>query len=121
MTCSCGSHKRRINLPMSHGVYVKGHPVMNRHDCSEDNIPSFGICSSGTSSKAPIIKLFSREKGEIEGFRCERSFLGVWEDAKEGYGLDGSEALKKDSYIICEHGGIIRFENSGQTGSCEKE
>ncbi|MCT4508153.1 MAG: DUF4280 domain-containing protein [Tepidibacter sp.] len=114
MVCSCGSHKRRINLPQCHGVYIKNQPKMNQNDCKHDNIPYFGICSNPSSSGAEVINLVSPDRGEIQGFKCERNFLGVWENVKEDCVIDGVGALKTDSYIICEHGGCIAFENSGQ-------
>lgn len=47
--CSCGTHKRKLNLPTCHGVYTNGKPMMHEEDCEvgdDKNIPSFGICQS---------------------------------------------------------------------------
>ena len=33
LVCSNGSHKRKINLPKCHGVYVGEHPVLHELEC----------------------------------------------------------------------------------------
>ena len=52
--CEYGTHKRLLNLPNCHGVYINGHPVITEKDIKAGfgddsdkesiNIPSFGIC-----------------------------------------------------------------------------
>ena len=49
LKCSCGSHKRKLNLPESHGVYIGENPIVNQTDCrvgDHANIPAFGVCES---------------------------------------------------------------------------
>lgn len=49
LECSCGSHKRKLNLPESHGVYIGENPMVNQTDCAVGdyaNIPTFGVCES---------------------------------------------------------------------------
>ncbi len=41
--CNCGTHKRKLNLPICHGVYTNGQPMMHEEDCDvgdDKNIPS---------------------------------------------------------------------------------
>lgn len=47
--CSCGSHVRRLNLPLDHGVYIRGLPMIHEEDClvgDGKNITTFGVCCS---------------------------------------------------------------------------
>lgn len=49
LECSCGSHRRKLNLPESHGVYIGENPMVNQTDCGvgdQANIPTFGVCES---------------------------------------------------------------------------
>jgi hypothetical protein len=53
LACEYGTHHRRLNLPWSHGVYIKDkeHCLMNAADCKPGegqgyNIPPFGICQA---------------------------------------------------------------------------
>ena len=49
LQCTFGSHIRKLNLPLCHGVYAKGHPMIHELDCvpgDSNNIPSFGVCKS---------------------------------------------------------------------------
>jgi hypothetical protein len=53
LACEYGTHHRRLNLPRSHGVYIKDkeHCLMNAADCKPGegqgyNIPPFGICQA---------------------------------------------------------------------------
>lgn len=57
LCCSCGTHKRKMNLCLCHGVYASGQPMVQEEDClvgDGQNITAFGICqSSGHPSKKP--------------------------------------------------------------------
>lgn len=49
LKCSCGSHTRKLNLPVSHGVYISDHPMVNQYDCvvgDDQNITTFGVCNA---------------------------------------------------------------------------
>ncbi len=55
MKCNKGSHKKRINLPVSHGTYSNRNLVMNESDnVVEKNISSFGICKGNCPSNETI-------------------------------------------------------------------
>ena len=49
--CQYGSHCRRMNLPLCHGVYTMKKPLVFKRDCkggtegADINIPTFGVCS----------------------------------------------------------------------------
>ena len=62
--CSCGTHKRKLNLPTCHGVYTNGKPMMHEEDCEvgdDKNIPSFGICQS---EENPVNKSWFAKAGD---------------------------------------------------------
>ena len=65
LKCSCGSHTRKLNLPVSHGVYIFDHPMVNQYDCvvgDDQNITTFGVCSA-------------------EGNPCKET---IWENLRNG-------------------------------------
>lgn len=96
MHCSLGTSDRKINLPVSHGSYVKGDPIMNKKDTATDaNIPFFGLCT---------------KTGEI----CVPSVTGDWQNPKEDTLVEGQAAITKESTACCCEGGIITFVTSGQ-------
>lgn len=67
--CNCGTHIRKLNLPICHGVYTNGRPMMHEEDCEvgdDKNIPSFGICQS---EENPVNKSWLAKAGDkIKGF-----------------------------------------------------
>ena len=69
LRCNLGSHERRLNLPICHGIYIKGAPQIHEADCvvgDDQNISSFGVCSS---SLHPANKtgLFADEREQLCG------------------------------------------------------
>lgn len=119
MKCSCGSNTRKINLPVSHGSYVKSEEcktektILNADDKTEENISYFGVCPlhGKEDDKIDVIddkgKLITNEK------KCHPE-LAVWEDTKIDYLVDGKPALTTKSKMYTNCGGIITFETSGQ-------
>jgi hypothetical protein len=51
------SQHRRINLPVSHGAYVNGKPLMIKTDRTPDTIPYCGVCSSQNNPGSNNISL----------------------------------------------------------------
>lgn len=108
--CNCGTHKRRLNLPMCHGVYTNGKPMMHEEDCEvgdDKNITSFGICQSEENpvnkswfakTGDKIKEFFTGEKEEdeeekiilqtedgqnVKGYPCTPCIVGKWKDVYE--------------------------------------
>ncbi|MFR5753688.1 MAG: DUF4280 domain-containing protein [Roseburia intestinalis] len=108
--CNCGTHKRRLNLPICHGVYTNGQPMMHEEDCEvgdDKNIPSFGICQSEenpvnkswlakTAEKiknfftgeeededADKIILQTEDGQNVKGYPCTPCIVGTWKDVYE--------------------------------------
>lgn len=92
LVCRNGSHKRRINLPKCHGVYVGSHPLIHALDCIADeycNISMFGVCDpkGGSILETDIVCYKKTEEnskdgtvGEVTGKKCEPFIIGVWQD-----------------------------------------
>ena len=108
--CSCGTHKRKLNLPICHGVYTNGKPMMHEEDCEvgdDKNIPSFGICQSEENpvnkswfakaggkikdfftgeedtDDAEKIILKTEDGQNVKGYPCTPCIVGTWKDAYE--------------------------------------
>ncbi len=136
--CDCGSHHRRLNLPVCHGVYRGQHPLMRSDDCKAGlegasiHLTSFGICNGFGSDNIGQgnISLEPEVLGEdglpiqgeadgsvIKGNRCMASIpSGTWENVHYETQItdEGKFALTTNSFLKCKHGGIIRVVTSGQ-------
>lgn len=115
MRCDKGSHTRKINLPVSHGSYVKEKPVMNEGDrVVDENISYFGICKE-CSDGEEVYLIDEKSGGTIIGKKCKPQILTDWSDSKEDTLVEGRPALTTKSWITCAaHNGIIKFESDGQ-------
>ena len=122
--CSCGTHVREIDMPASHGAYIRDKAMMNQTDCKvglEQNIPPFGACKSKTKGEADIQIEDTKdlvpsvdENGNpikpsfpIEGKLCEPQLAERWFDTQDTMLVDGQPALTVKSTITCKYGGII--------------
>lgn len=115
MRCNCGSHQRRINLPVSHGSYVNEKPMMNLDDNQPvENIAHFGICASPINQDGSIIYLIAEDGQNISGKPCVPTIYAPWINAKEDTKVEGKAALTTDSLLICRFEGVIKFISDGQ-------
>lgn len=111
MKCDKGSNQRKINLPVSHGSYVKDKPILNKKDSKPDNISYFGVCQECTEEEITVID----ENGALKtGKKCTPIISGEWVTTKDNNLVEGQAALTTDSIIFCTHGGKIKFLTSGQ-------
>ena len=105
MICNKGTDTKRINLPVSHGTYSHGQPIMNENDnVVSQNISSFGICSGSCPSNG------CSEKTK----KCQIMILNKWMNTKEDTLIDVAPALTTASILICAYGGVIKFITDGQ-------
>lgn len=121
--CDCGTHPRRLNLPVCHGFYIQECPVIWEGDCKVgENISYFGICTSSTpptETEQVILEAYTSSGGikgtDLKGFKCCPTILGIWRDTKKDTIL-GTESttVTTDSFLICQNGGIISPLTSGQ-------
>ncbi|MCM1258322.1 MAG: DUF4280 domain-containing protein [Roseburia sp.] len=129
--CTKGSHKRKLDMPASHGSYIRDKAMMNKMDCKvgiDQNIPPFGACTSEEKDGIDIkiedekdaISYVDEEGNEvlptmpIEGKLCEPELLKEWLDAQEETLVDGKPAITANCTITCKYGGTIGFADAGQ-------
>jgi len=95
--CSSGSSHDVLNMPYSHGVFLKSQPQANIADsASIVNITSFGICS-------------------VTSAKCVPAITSKWVNmADTKLTIDGEDALLKNAKLCCVTGGIISISDSGQ-------
>ncbi|MBO1685222.1 MULTISPECIES: DUF4280 domain-containing protein [Clostridium] len=120
MKCNCGSNKRKINLPISHGSYVNEEkcgttkPILNSDDKTEENISYFGVCPLHGKEEEKIDVIDDKGNLISNGKKCKLELGGEWQVTKEDYLVDGKPALTTDSIMFTNCGGIITFLTSGQ-------
>ena len=131
MYCSCGTHTRKLDMPASHGSYIRDKAMMNRTDCKvgiDKNIPPFGACRSETKDGIDIkiedtkdLLQVTDEDGNpveiplpLEGKLCAPELAKEWADAQEETLVDGEPALTVKCTITCKYGGVIGFMDAGQ-------
>lgn len=129
--CTCGTHVRKLDMPVSHGSFIRDKAMMNKADCKvgiDQNIPPFGACWSETKDGIDIkiedtkdLFPFTDENGNpvempmpIEGKLCEPKLAKEWLDAQEHTLVDGKAALTANCTITCCYGGTIGFMDAGQ-------
>lgn len=131
MYCSCGTHMRKLDMPVSHGSFIRDKAMMNNADCKvgiDQNIPPFGACLSENKDGIDIkiedtkdLVPFTDEEGNpieislpIEGKLCEPKLDTEWSEAQENTLVDGKPALTVKCTITCSYGGTIYFMDAGQ-------
>lgn len=149
LRCDCGSHTRLLNLPLCHGVYHIGHPVIYQKDAKvgdDQNITSFGVCSSSSNPKEKLfgenITLISEDNPDenVKGAPCVPVIVDVeWKNPEwntliaDHVNLDGSDENidpknrtyypipTTDSFLVCKYSGLIQPISSGQENVPETE
>lgn len=112
--CNRGTHTRKINLPVSHGTYSNGNPMMNKCDrIVDENISYFGICKGNCPSSGDI-SLVDENGGVATGKKCKVKILKDWINTKGDTLVSGEAALTTDSILVCAYGGKIKFISDGQ-------
>lgn len=133
--CDMGTHIRRLDMPASHGSYIKDKPMMHEKDCKiglDQNIPPFGACYS-ESNEGPNIEIAVANPEDLlpaevmedgawippemplKGKLCTPVLPDQWWDTHEETLVDGEHALTVASFITCSScGGTIQFLDNGQ-------
>jgi PAB1-binding protein PBP1 len=115
MVCNCGSHARKINLPVSHGSYVNGKPMMNQTDSVPIvNVTAFGVCKNPANPSPSPITLMGENGSPVVGKPCVPAITSCWMNTKYDTKVDGLPALTTDSILMCTLGGMITFKTDGQ-------
>ena len=118
--CNHGTHFRRLDLPLSHGVYIRDKAAVNERDREfPRNVPAFGVCLSRSNNGSiaqtsdPVDRM--QGSGTTEGRRCVPHTAGKWINAKADKLVDGRPALTVESTLTCSlGGGVIAFADNGQ-------
>jgi len=139
--CLHGSHIRHLDMHKTHGVYLKEKPLIHSKDCREENILSFGICSSpectlteeadymrGAATDIKGNYLTAPDNQFMTGIKCKPTIVGVWRNihndtriadnavagVKEPSRTTCYGAVTNQSYLLCKEGGFIMPLSSGQ-------
>ena len=129
--CTFGSHSRKLDMPASHGSYVREKPNMHENDCRVGigaNIPPFGACFSPgnpnpeimISDTADLVPMQDSKGNSVPvtvpiiGKLCQPLLAGKWCDAYKDTLIDGVPALRVNCTIPCTLGGKICFADDGQ-------
>ncbi len=113
LSCSCGTQPTRLELPLSHGVSIKGKAQANVEDyVSGRNIVSFGNCSSVQNpavQSSTMVDSYGVKKSP-----CVPVLTMPWIGGKEDVQIEGRSALLSGCRHQCLYGGSIRIEDDGQ-------
>lgn len=139
--CLHGSHIRHLDMQKTHGVYFKEKPLVHSSDCREENILSFGICSSPECTLTEECKYKRGAAADIKGnyleapddqlmtgIKCKPTIVGFWKNihndtriadnaspgVKEPSRTSCYGAVTNQSYLLCKEGGFIMPLSSGQ-------
>ena len=113
LSCSFGSQKSRLKMQMSHGVYVKGKPIMNVMDHVPNiNIMPFGTC--GSRMNPAVASATAASNGVLTRMPCMPMVTMPWIGGKSDKTVDNFPALLNDSTNMCMYCGQIRVEDDGQ-------
>ncbi|BFH71442.1 hypothetical protein J27TS7_32060 [Paenibacillus dendritiformis] len=113
LSCSYGSQPSRMGMQMSHGVYVKGKPIMNVMDHIPNvNIMPFGTCGS---MQNPAVAAATAAKGGLpQRVPCTPMVMMPWLGGKTDKLVDNNPSLLNDSTNMCMFCGQIKVEDDGQ-------
>lgn len=129
--CNCGTHIRKLDMPVSHGSHIRDKAMLHEKDCVvglDNNIPPFGACRSEENENMKIeisdadglLPLMDEHGGvvipevPVQGKLCDPQLGKKWLDAYEDTLIDGKPALTVNCTIACKYGGTIGFMDDGQ-------
>ena len=103
LKCSCGTETSLLKVPNSQSVLLKGAAKINCKDCrKEENIQSFGNCTN----------VFNQKCQELMDLEDKWVNLLIGNTKIEQ--VNGEDAVILWSVLMCNRGGIIIPQNSGQ-------
>ncbi len=134
LRCNMGSHARKMNLPVCHGVYSGKHPLVHDEDSVlMENITTFGVCSAPSNpaqASGAKVLLVGEDGKNVKGPPCTPTLMPKWMNAhpkvkiarNAGAGAANgnpearsyTNSLTMDSFLVCVCGGIIAPVESGQ-------
>ncbi len=135
LVCSNGSHKRKINLPKCHGVYVGEHPVLHELECVAEplcglekcNVTFFGVCMPQDGQPPQTeVKTYGKTArnskdgvpGTVTGHKCQPVIVGCWNDTYSDTRIvDNGDKNPGARRLTEQSGAKILGNNTVTTGS----
>lgn len=133
ISCTFGTHFRKLDMPLTHGVFIGDKPMLNERDCrvgKNYNIAPFGICLSARNRQQqidiheadpeelrPIAKVGDAwvvPDLPLEGRKCVPVLGSKWANAHEDVLIGNRPALTKACTLSCIFGGYIEILTDGQ-------
>lgn len=106
LSCSQGDETSELTMPNSHGVFLKGKPLMNTMDFKPYvNIQPFGKCQSHAN---PAVASAGKP------MPCTPMITMPWINGKDDQLVENFPALINQSTNMCMYCGTIRVEDDGQ-------
>ncbi|MBE5982126.1 MAG: DUF3289 family protein [Paenibacillaceae bacterium] len=100
--CDCGSKLSVLNLPIDHGSYVGGQPLITVRDSRNMNIGTFGICSKTQKPCKPAVQKWLN--GNVRKKIFDINTMNM-----------EATVLEQSSYGVCScNSGFVTFASSGQ-------
>jgi len=137
--CHVGTHIRKLNLPICHGIYTGEdmHPIIHAEDAEpEKNVMYFGHCHGtiGESGDAEQIDLKTVTYTDLEpsytgdvarGYKCKPQIIdNQWQMTYRDTRIvrnnqymseaNAVESVTGASFLVCRFGGLIEPLTSGQ-------
>ncbi|MGE7090729.1 DUF4280 domain-containing protein [Lysinibacillus sp. NPDC048646] len=113
LSCSQGDQTSSLQMPMSHGVYVKNKAQMNTMDFKPGvNIQPFGLCQ--TLSNPTVAAATAANNGVLTPMPCTPVITMPWINGKADQLIEKSPALINQSINMCLYCGTIKVEDDGQ-------
>jgi hypothetical protein len=144
LACRMGTHIRRLNLPIDHGVYMGAEdnkrPAIHAEDAApEHNIMYFGLCDGTIASsdvaetvELEMIKYDSRNNyegipiGSVKrGYKCKPDIIGncwamthhdtrIVKNGLKAQDTNAADSVTAASCLVCRYGGLIEPLTCGQ-------
>lgn len=106
LSCTQGDQTSKLSTPYSHGVFLRGKPLLNIMDYKPYvNILPFGLCCS---SQNPGVVAAN---GPVP---CTPMITMPWINGKDDQLIEKFPALINKSTNMCIYCGTIRVEDDGQ-------
>ncbi|WP_082798950.1 DUF4280 domain-containing protein [Metasolibacillus sp. FSL H7-0170] len=113
LSCSEGDQTSTLQLPVSHGVFLKNKAKMNEMDFQPNvHVQPFGLCQ--TLANPAVAAATAANNGVLKPMPCTPVLTMPWINGKSDQLIENSPALTTQSTNMCLYCGTIRVEDDGQ-------
>ncbi|WP_081796940.1 DUF4280 domain-containing protein [Bacillus ndiopicus] len=113
LSCSEGDQTSILQLPVSHGVFLKNKAKMNEMDFKPNvHVHPFGLCQ--TLANPAVAAATAANKGVLKPMPCTPVLTMPWINGKSDQLIENYPALTTQSTNMCLYCGTIRVEDDGQ-------